>query len=258
MPHTARVEPTARSIPPVIITATWPSAMIPMKAKFRVTLKKFSSFQKDVRNDGSRTVITIGMRKTAIVTQKAWLARTVCSKFGRGLSDASSTLGALLTMVIVLRPSWSCGSNGSGDQARDLFGRGLADRLVGDLVAAPQDADPIGHGEHVGHAVADQHDGDSLVAKASDEVEHLRDLAHRDRRRRLVHEHDPRLRQPRAGDRHRLPLAAGHALHQVARPGLRFELGEQFRGAFVHGAIVEDLERPEIAAELAAEEDVGG
>src|SRR5687768_12915733 len=158
MPHTARVEPTARSIPPVIITATWPRAMIPMKAKFRVTLKKFSSFQKDVRNDGSRTVITMGMRKTAMVTQKAWLASIVCNRFGRGASDASSMPGAFVTMLIVPRLSSSCRPNGSGDQARDLLGRGLGDRLVGDLVAASQDADPIGHGENVRHAMADQHD----------------------------------------------------------------------------------------------------
>ena len=45
MPVTARVEPTARSMPPVIITATCPSAMMAMNAKLRVMLKKFSSFQ---------------------------------------------------------------------------------------------------------------------------------------------------------------------------------------------------------------------
>jgi hypothetical protein len=41
-----------------------------------VKLKKLSSFQNAALKPGARTVMAIGMRKTEIVTQKAWLART--------------------------------------------------------------------------------------------------------------------------------------------------------------------------------------
>src|SRR5918993_2675052 len=100
MPHTASVEPTARSMPPVIMTATCPSAMMAMKAKLRVTLKKFSSFQNDVLNEGSMIVIAIGIRKTAIVTQKAWLAMIRCARLGDGAAGALSMPGALLGVLI--------------------------------------------------------------------------------------------------------------------------------------------------------------
>ena len=131
------------------------------------------------------------------------------------------------------------------------------DRLVGDLAAAAHHHDAVADREDVRHAVADQDDRDALVAQAADQVEHLGDLAHRDRRGRLVHQHDLGLRQARARDRDRLALAARHPAHEVARPRLRFELAEQLAGALVHGARVEELERAEAAADLAAEEDIG-
>ena len=63
------MEPTERSMPPVIITATWPKAMIAMKAKLRVLLTKFSPLKKARWNDGSTSVIAMGMMTTAIITQ---------------------------------------------------------------------------------------------------------------------------------------------------------------------------------------------
>ena len=78
--------------------------------------------------------------------------------------------------------------------------------------------------------------------KPADQVEHLRHLPHGDRGRRLVHQHDLGLRQPRAGDRHRLPLAARHAAHEVARARLGFQLGEQLAGALIHRLEVEEAE----------------
>ena len=99
MPETARTEPTERSMPPVIITVTWPSAMMAMKAKFRVTLKKFSSFQKAALKVGSTSVMAIGIRKTAIVTQKACLAIIRCQTPGDFRAVADS-----LAISIKLRP----------------------------------------------------------------------------------------------------------------------------------------------------------
>ena len=103
--------------------------------------------------------------------------------------------------------------------------------------------------------MADQHHRDALFLEPADQVEHFRHLPHADRRRRLVHQHDLGVGEPGAGDGHRLPLAARHAPHHVARSGLRLEFGEQFAGALVHAAIVEQAEA---AGLFAAEEDIGG
>ena len=40
------IEPTDRSMPPVAITATMPSAMMPMNEKLRVVLNRFSGVAK--------------------------------------------------------------------------------------------------------------------------------------------------------------------------------------------------------------------
>ena len=129
--------------------------------------------------------------------------------------------------------------------------------LVGDLATAPHHDDPVGDREDVGHAVADENDRDAAVAQLADQVQHLRHLAHRDGRRRLVHQHDLGLREHGARDRDRLPLAARHLLDEVARARLRLQFLEDLAGAPVHGGIVEDAERSDAAAQLAAEEDIG-
>ena len=97
-----------------------------------------------------------------------------------------------------------------------------------------------------------------LVAQLADEVQHLGDLAHRDRRGRLVHQHDLGFRQHGAGDGHRLALAARHLLDQVARPRLRLQLREDLAGAPVHGGVVENPERADALAQFAAQKHVGG
>jgi hypothetical protein len=116
----------------------------------------------------------------------------------------------------------------------------------------------VADGEHVRHAVADEDDGDAAVAQAPDQVQHLGNLAHADRGGRLVHQHELGIREPRARDRHGLALPAGHLADQIARPGLRLELGEELGRARVHRAVVEEPERPEGPLRLAPEEDVRG
>ena len=66
------------------------------------------------------------------------------------------------------------------------------------------------------------------------------------------------LRQPGAGDGDRLALTARHLAHEIARPGLGLELGEQFARALRHRAVVEPAERPEPPLDLAPEKDIGG
>ena len=97
----------------------------------------------------------------------------------------------------VIRPVISCGEV-------------AAIRLSATLVAAPQHDDAVGDREDVGHAVADQDDGEPLPPQFADEIENLRHLADGDRRGRLVHQHDFGVGKAGAGDRDRLALAARH------------------------------------------------
>ena len=90
----------------------------------------------------------------------------------------------------------------------------------------------------------------------ADEIEHLRHLAHRDRGRRLVHQHDVRVAEPRAGDSDRLPLAARHLTDHITRPRFGTQILEQPGGGGVHCGIVEDFQRADAAREFAAEKDV--
>ena len=97
-----------------------------------------------------------------------------------------------------------------------------------------------------------------LVAQLPDEIEDLGDLPHRDRRGRLVHQHDLGVGNPGSGDGHRLSLAARHLPDQIARPGFGSQLGEDLSGPAIHRGIVENLERADAFADFAAEENIGG
>ena len=255
MPDSTSTAPTDRSMPPVTMTAVMPIAMIATKAKLRVTLNRFCCVAKTSLANDSTTKATTA----AIETQKVcWLAsqrepvavRAALIDGSSRLDRHDDPLGRIawwlhhaVSMAPVIRPVTSSG---------ELCAIGLSATLL----AAAQHDDAVGHREHVGHAVADQHHRDAVVAQPADQVQHLGHLAHADRRGRLVHQHDLAVRQARARDRHRLALAARHAAHEVARPRLGLQLGEQLAGALEHGAVVEHAQRAEAAHQLAAEEHV--
>ena len=87
---------------------------------------------------------------------------------------------------------------------------------------------------------------------------HLRDLPNGDRGSRLVHQDEPRLRQPGARDGDRLALPAGHLAYEIAWPRLRLEFAEQFAGALGHGLMVEPAQRSEAALDFTPQEHIGG
>src|SRR3954468_9421858 len=244
-------------MPPVRITAVIPSAMMPMKAKLRVMLNRLSV---DAKASGCTQLITRQMMSRAAVAQNGWLAMTPWRKLRSRRLVTSSIATPVCWAGRVDMPGLrgSGVADGAGDEAGDLLRRGVGDHLVRHLRAAAHHHHPIADREHVGHAVADQHDGDTLVLEPLDQPQHLRDLAHADRGRRLVPQDQLGVGEPRPGDRPRLPLAARHLLDEVARPRLGLELAEQLGRARVHGREVDDLEGAEQALALAAEEDVLG
>ena len=114
---------------------------------------------------------------------------------------------------------------------------------------------------HVGHVVADQHDGDAVVAHAPDHVQHVLCLDHAERGRGLVHDDHATCPRRGSGDGDALTLAAGevgdgsvgvlHCNSKVFEGGL---------AAALHGALVEHAELAEDPRleQLAAHVDVGG
>ena len=75
--------------------------------------------------------------------------------------------------------------------------------------AEPQHDDAVGDGLHVGHRVADQHDGVAALAQPDDQREQLGGLPQPEGGGRLVEHDHPRRAEQRARDRDDLPLAAG-------------------------------------------------
>ena len=77
--------------------------------------------------------------------------------------------------------------------------------------------DAVRDGEHLGHVVADENDGDALVANLLDQVEHASSLDDAQRCGGLVHEDDAVRPHRGARDRDRLTLPAGQGGYRSAR-----------------------------------------
>src|SRR5688572_20671537 len=172
-------DPTDRSMPPVMITIVMPRAMMPNGAKLRATFPILF----EVPKLGSIEAMTTTSTSRATVTQKGWLVmarlKRVCS-----LTPTTSEIAAWSDSTVISR---SCGTDRSCDESGDLLRRRLHRLFVSHLASAPQNDDPIGHLEHIGHAVADEDDRNALRLQAPDQAEHLGHLADRDRGGRLVH-----------------------------------------------------------------------
>ena len=104
-----------------------------------------------------------------------------------------------------------------GDVGDHVLAVGLLLAEVGADPAAAEHHDPVDQVEHLPHVVADQDQRLALLLQRADDVLDLRGLLHPERRRRLVHDRELRVEGGGAGDRHALPLAAGHVADGVAR-----------------------------------------
>ena len=111
-----------------------------------------------------------------------------------------------------LRPPRSCGRLTGGGAASSA--PVIAPTSCSTVASAPrnwatppaqaQHLDVVGHLEHLGHVVADQHHGDALVGDAAHELEHLAGLAHAEGGGGLVHEDHLVGPHHRTADRHAL------------------------------------------------------
>ena len=82
------------------------------------------------------------------------------------------------------------GGDAGGDRVDDLLLGRLTALEDGDVLAEPEDRDPVGHLEDVVEVVRDEDDREPLLGETSDEVEHLTRLRDAERGRRLVEDHD--------------------------------------------------------------------
>src|ERR1700748_1666766 len=251
MPARQTMDPTDRSMPPVMMTAVMPSATMPTNSKWRWTLNRFVR----VANVSVASESAITATTAAINTQKVWRDKSHVSGLCARLSMLSSSKAVIAFPSHLARPR-SCSFDRASDQSGHFLWRSRCDGLVGDLASAAQDDDAVGEREHVRHAMADQDDRQALLAQTPDQVEHFRDLSHADGGRGLVHQHDLGVAQPRTGDRDGLALAAGHLAHEIARPCFRFELLEERAGTPVHRGVIEHVKRSESDSKLAPEEHI--
>src|SRR5688572_9504901 len=124
---------------------------------------------------------------SAIVIQKGWLVYTRCSQVCSLIPTTSEISAWLVSAIgcVALR----C-TDGSRQKSGDFLRGRLGGCLVGDLGAAPENNDAVGNRENIGHAMTDQQDRHALASQTADEFQDFSHLAHRYRRRRLVHQHD--------------------------------------------------------------------
>ena len=233
MPDSTSTAPTDRSIPPVMMTAVMPIAMMATKAKLRVTLNRFCWVAKTSLASASTTNASDRGDRDPERLLADEPGQPVCrAPGGRSSPRAMASAIRQPSIAPVMRPVTS-----SGELAAIGLSATFSPRRSTTMRSAT--ANTSGMRWLISTTAI------AVLAQAADQVQHLGDLAHADRRRRLVHQHDLRVRQPRARDRDRLALAAGHAPHQVARPRLRLQLGEQLAGALEHAAVVQDPQRAE-------------
>src|SRR5262245_23470162 len=126
MPDNANTAPTERSMPPVTMTAVMPSAMIPTKAKLRVTLNRFCCVAKTSLDSDRTTKASAAATDTQnvgrLISQLSQLSYT-CARI-----DSCSVVAMDFVPIRVNNPS--DGHDCDGDQARHLFGRDVRDSLV--------------------------------------------------------------------------------------------------------------------------------
>src|SRR4029077_3543831 len=130
-------------------------ATMATKAKLRVTLNRFCGVAKaSVANDRITAASS-----AAASTQNACRLNTRATRPWLRVSMARCRSLEIESFIVA-----SAAGDRAGDEPRALFGAGGGHRLVGDLGAAAQHDDAIGHREHIRHAVADEHDGDALLS----------------------------------------------------------------------------------------------
>ena len=118
------------------------------------------------------------------------------------------------------------------------LGRALARDGV-DLLAAAEDADPVGDLEHLVQLVRDEDDRHPAGLQVAEDLEQLERLLRREDGGRLVEDQDVRLAVERLQDLHPLLLADRDVGDQRVGVDLELELRGELADALVRGAVVE-------------------
>src|SRR5829696_1061088 len=127
----------------------------------------------------------------------------------------------------------------------------------GDFAAAAQDDDAIGHLKNVGHAMADENNGYTLIAQQSDQIQDFGDLSYRNCGSGLVHQNDLCFRQTGTSDSHRLALAAGHLFDDVARARFRLQLSKNLSRPSIHPTEVKNAKGADPLLNFPSQENIG-
>ena len=141
--------------------------------------------------------------------------------------------------------------------AHDLVGRGLRPRRRGDELAVAEHGHPVGQREDLVHLVADVQHGGAGLAQVVDHAEEPGDLRVRQRRGRLVHDHDRGVEGQGLGDLDHLLVADPQVADPGPRRDRRAQAVEQPARPGLHRAVVQPAQ-PAAPRLLAAQEDVVG
>ena len=116
-------------------------------------------------------------------------------------------------------PSPGQGRDVTAGHVADDLGLGECDRVERrrDRAALPHHGDPVGDGEHLLEAVRHEHQGTTLVAQGSHDVEQPLDLARAERRGRFVEDQQFGLQREGLGDLDQLPLRRREKPHRLVQ-----------------------------------------
>ena len=109
--------------------------------------------------------------------------------------------------------------------------------------------------EHLGELVADEEHGDALGLQPADDLEERPHLAFGQRRGRLVHDDEPRVRGQRPADRDKLLVGDRERLDPHAERDVDTDPRQHARGQRLHPAAID---KPPPGVELGGEADVLG
>src|SRR3954467_4950538 len=281
-PLNTSTAPTDRSMPAVMITNVMPVASTSRTAASVAMLRAFEadtklSYSSTEKARMSATRISPIHVLDPVTKRCHHGTRSVVGSSGSSVS--SSTTASRASAPVSLIASAPAGSRQrpwsstdalscrllvaqrAGHRPDDVLHRHLAAPEPRDALAEAQHLDAVGDLEDLRQVVADEDDGEALVAHALDLVEHVAGLDDPERGGRLVHEHDLAGPGDRAADGDALALAAGHVGDRRARVlDLHAEVAERLLALAAHGGLVEEAELAQRAAahDLAAQEHVGG
>src|ERR1700728_297832 len=193
-----RTVPTERSIPPAMITKVCPTDRTRRIAALMASIDRL----KPDPNCSGRRIVKIAINASS----RTKIQPPPSSRVQRSSGESRSSSGSLNEVALM---SHAFLDRSTGHRRHQPVYIGVLRRELRHASSETENLDAVRDGEHLGHVVTDEDDGDALVTNLPDQVEHASGLHNAQGRRGLVHEDHAVGPHRGARNRDRLTLPAG-------------------------------------------------